>query len=112
MIENGQGVDITGISDKSLVALLKKLFRSMKLKQNESGIYLPHQMGLPTHDLTGSPSPHLESSGNQTSSSGLLHEKQSPPSNVEFTENGNDHATVDLRGPSEKEESPRPTKRR
>ncbi|OAY65783.1 GPALPP motifs-containing protein 1 [Ananas comosus] len=112
MIENGQGVDITGISDKSLVALLKKLFRSMKLKQNESGIYLPRQMGLPTLDLTGSPSPHLEPSGNQLSNSGLLHEEQSLPSNAEFTENRNDHATVDLRGPSEKEESPRPTKRR
>lgn len=54
MIDNGQGVDVGEISDRSLVKLLKKLFRSLKLKRNSNGIYLLPSKGVRTLDIVGS----------------------------------------------------------
>ncbi|XP_042456468.1 uncharacterized protein LOC122041014 isoform X2 [Zingiber officinale] len=53
MIDSGQGVDVGGISDKSLVKLLRRLFQSLNLKKNDYGVYLLHRKGIPTLDIVG-----------------------------------------------------------
>uniref|UniRef100_N1QS86 Uncharacterized protein n=1 Tax=Aegilops tauschii TaxID=37682 RepID=N1QS86_AEGTA len=59
MIDSGEGIDISGISDKPLVKHLKKLFRSLKLKESANGAYLLSAKGVPTLDVVG---PVLEAS--------------------------------------------------
>lgn len=54
MIDNGQGVDLSGISDKSLVKLLKKLFSSLKLEKDRTGVYVLPPKAVPTLDIMGS----------------------------------------------------------
>lgn len=54
IIDSGQAVDVRGISDKSMVKLLKKLFLSLKLKRNEDGVFLLPPNRLPTLDVVGS----------------------------------------------------------
>ncbi|KAH7681445.1 DnaJ domain-containing protein [Dioscorea alata] len=53
MLDNGQGVDLRGISDKSLVKLLKKLFQSLNLDQNEKGVFLLPPLSVPTLEVIG-----------------------------------------------------------
>lgn len=53
MIDSGDGIDISGISDKPLVKRLKKLFRSLRLKESASGAYLLPQKNVPTLDIVG-----------------------------------------------------------
>jgi hypothetical protein len=53
MIDSGEGIDISGISDKPLVKCLKKLFRSLRLKESASGAYLLPQKNVPTLDIVG-----------------------------------------------------------
>ncbi|XP_042461706.1 uncharacterized protein LOC122045523 [Zingiber officinale] len=53
MIDSGQGVDVGGISDKSLVKLLRRLFQSLNLKKNDYGVYLLRRKGIPTLDIVG-----------------------------------------------------------
>ena len=54
MIDNGQAVDVRGISDRSMVKLLKKLFLSLKLKKNDNGLFLLPTNKPPTLDIIGS----------------------------------------------------------
>ncbi|XP_039116047.1 uncharacterized protein LOC120251555 [Dioscorea cayenensis subsp. rotundata] len=54
MLDNGQGVDLRGISEKSLVKLLKKLFQSLNVDQNEKGIFLLPPLSVPTLEVIGS----------------------------------------------------------
>ncbi|KAF0916613.1 hypothetical protein E2562_007897 [Oryza meyeriana var. granulata] len=54
MIDNGEGIDISGISDKPLVKRLKKLFRSLKLRESSNGAYLLPPKTVPTLDVVGS----------------------------------------------------------
>ncbi|RLN23862.1 uncharacterized protein C2845_PM07G11560 [Panicum miliaceum] len=53
MIDSGEGIDISGISDKPLVKRLKKLFRSLRLKESASGAYLLPTKNVPTLDIVG-----------------------------------------------------------
>ncbi|TVU33862.1 hypothetical protein EJB05_15675, partial [Eragrostis curvula] len=53
MIDSGEGIDISGISDKPLVKRLKKLFRSLRLKESASGAYLLPQKNVLTLDIVG-----------------------------------------------------------
>ncbi|CAO2203628.1 unnamed protein product [Urochloa humidicola] len=53
MIDSGEGIDISGISDKPLVKRLKKLFRSLRLKESASGAYLLPPKNVPTLDIVG-----------------------------------------------------------
>jgi hypothetical protein len=53
MIDSGEGIDISGISDKPLVKCLKKLFRSLRLKESASGAYLLPPKNVPTLDIVG-----------------------------------------------------------
>jgi hypothetical protein len=54
MIDNGQGVDLSGISDKSLVKLLKKLFSSLDLEKDRTGVYVLPPKAVPTLDIMSS----------------------------------------------------------
>lgn len=54
MIDSGEGIDISGISDKPLVKRLKKLFRSLRLKESASGAYLLPPKNVPTLGIVGS----------------------------------------------------------
>uniref|UniRef100_A0A1D1ZHX4 DnaJ subfamily C member 14 n=1 Tax=Anthurium amnicola TaxID=1678845 RepID=A0A1D1ZHX4_9ARAE len=64
VVDSGQAVDVRGISDRSMSKLLKKLFRSLKLKQNDDGVFLLAPRRLPTLDVVGSLlSSHVKGSG-------------------------------------------------
>lgn len=54
MIDNGEGVDLSGISDKSLVKLLKKLFTSLNLEKDRYGVYMLPPKAVPVLDIIGS----------------------------------------------------------
>lgn len=54
IIDSGENIDISGISDKLLVKRLKKLFRSLRLKESASGAYLLPSKNVPTLDIVGS----------------------------------------------------------
>ncbi|BAT94412.1 hypothetical protein VIGAN_08101300 [Vigna angularis var. angularis] len=53
MIDNGQAVDIKGISERSLAKHLKKLFLSLNLKENGDRVFLLSSKGRPTLDVLG-----------------------------------------------------------
>lgn len=54
MLDDGQAVDITGMSEKSLTKYLKKLFLSLKLKESDDGIFLLASNSCPTLEIVGS----------------------------------------------------------
>ncbi|XP_071722974.1 uncharacterized protein [Rutidosis leptorrhynchoides] len=53
MIDDGQAVDIKGISEKSLNRHLKKLFRSLNLKEKGDRVFLIRSNAPPTLDVVG-----------------------------------------------------------
>lgn len=52
MIDNGQAVDIKGISERSLIKHLKKLFLSLELKESDGVFVLPSNV-RPTLEVVG-----------------------------------------------------------
>ncbi|KAL6010638.1 hypothetical protein ACLOJK_001075 [Asimina triloba] len=54
MIDSGQAVDTRGMSDKTLVKILRKLFMSLNLKQKDNGVYLLSPKACPTLEVVGS----------------------------------------------------------
>lgn len=54
MIDSGECIDISGISDKPLVKRLKKLFQSLRLKESANETYLLPTKNVPTLDIVGS----------------------------------------------------------
>lgn len=59
MIDNGQAVDIKGISERSLIKHLKKLFLSLSLKEDGDSVFLLPSNVRPTMEVVG---PLLDSS--------------------------------------------------
>ncbi|OMO92742.1 hypothetical protein CCACVL1_06765 [Corchorus capsularis] len=53
MIDDGQAVDIKGISESSLMKHLKKLFVSLNLKENGDRVFLRSSKNRPTLDVVG-----------------------------------------------------------
>lgn len=53
MIDEGQAVDISGLSEKSLVKHLQRLFLSLNLKENGDKIFLLPHKASPTLDVVG-----------------------------------------------------------
>ena len=53
MIDNGQAVDIKGISERSLIKHLKKLFLSLSLKENGDRVFLLPKNVRPTLEVLG-----------------------------------------------------------
>lgn len=88
MIDNGQGVDVRGLSEKSLVKNLERLFVSLKLKQNESGVFLLPSLGHRTLDVIGPIlSSHLKSRNKHLSNSGSPSKEQPLQSDIECGRN-------------------------
>ncbi|PSS19409.1 uncharacterized protein CEY00_Acc11459 [Actinidia chinensis var. chinensis] len=54
MIDDGQAVDISGLSERSLVKHLKKLFQSLNLKENGNQVFLLPPNVRPTMEIIGS----------------------------------------------------------
>ncbi|KAK9070996.1 hypothetical protein SSX86_009564 [Deinandra increscens subsp. villosa] len=63
MIDDGQAVDISGLSEKSLVKYLKKLFLSLNLNEKGNLAFLLPSGGRPTLDVVGSVITKLKSQG-------------------------------------------------
>ncbi|XP_042034403.1 uncharacterized protein LOC121780831 isoform X2 [Salvia splendens] len=53
MIDEGQAVDISGLSEKSLVKHLRRLFISLHLKENGDKVFLLPDKASPTLDIVG-----------------------------------------------------------
>ncbi|KAL2324722.1 hypothetical protein Fmac_023780 [Flemingia macrophylla] len=53
MIDDGQAVDVKGISERSLTKHLKKLFHSLNLKENGDRVFLLPSKARPTLDVVG-----------------------------------------------------------
>ena len=53
MIDDGQAVDISGLSERSLVKHLRKLFLSLKLKENGDNVFLLPSKVCPTLEIIG-----------------------------------------------------------
>ncbi|KAL3638735.1 hypothetical protein CASFOL_016642 [Castilleja foliolosa] len=53
MIDDGQAVDIRGLSEKSLVKHLRRLFKSLNLKENGVQVFLLPHKASPTMDIIG-----------------------------------------------------------
>ncbi|GFP81361.1 gpalpp motifs-containing protein 1 [Phtheirospermum japonicum] len=53
MIDDGQAVDIRGLSEKSLVKHLRRLFKSLNLKENSEQVFLLPHKASPTMDILG-----------------------------------------------------------
>lgn len=53
MIDEGQAVDIRGLSERSLVKHLRRLFISLNLKENGDKVFLLPAKASPTLDIVG-----------------------------------------------------------
>lgn len=53
MIDEGQAVDIRGLSEKSLVKQLRRLFISLNLKENGDKVFLLPHKASPTLEVVG-----------------------------------------------------------
>lgn len=111
MIDSGQGVDVGGISDKSLVKLLRQLFQSLNLKKNDYGVYLLRRKGIPTLDIVGPIlCPYLKTGDSLHPESKAPHTQVSSPSEHSAKDQAeNDRNLNELQG---KDEGPTPGRRR
>ncbi|KAL4323941.1 hypothetical protein GQ457_11G011530 [Hibiscus cannabinus] len=87
MIDDGQAVDIKGISERSLNRHLKKLFLSLNLKENGDRVFLLSSKCRPTLDVVG----HLiqaptEPEEQQPINSGSMKDSQTVPEHTECSQ--------------------------
>lgn len=107
MIDDGQAVDIKGISEKSLAKRLKKLFLSLNLKENGDRVFLLRSKARPTLDVVF---PLIQSYMNmnpmneQVETSTLVPESSSIPIDTGNEQMIDDHATT---GPEDHSVGPR-----
>ncbi|KAJ4808083.1 DNAJ heat shock N-terminal domain-containing protein-like [Rhynchospora pubera] len=104
MIDNGQGVDLSGISDKSLVKLLKKLFAALNLEKDRNDVYILPPKAVPTLDVIGST---LSQYINPEHAS-----KQLESDKDDHLVNSKDEQLVNLNHVSNGEEEPQPAPRK
>ncbi|GMH21798.1 hypothetical protein Nepgr_023640 [Nepenthes gracilis] len=99
MIDNGQAVDIKGISEKLLMKHLKKLFLCLNLKHNGDGVFLLRSNARLTLETVGPIiSSQIEASEQQVNNPQSVHH------DVEFEAAVEDHHMV---GPNTKAPAPR-----
>ena len=97
MIDDGQAVDIKGISEKSLAKHLKKLFLSLNLMENGDRVFLLHSKARPTLDVVF---PLIQSYMNMTplneqaDTSAPVPESSSVPIDTGNKQMVDDHATA------------------
>lgn len=72
MIDGGQAVDIKGISERSLIKHLRKLFLALNLKHNDGVFLLPSNV-RPTLEVVG---PMIQTSLEPISGLNEMHPKQ------------------------------------
>ncbi|CAL9068776.1 uncharacterized protein LOC135628019 isoform X1 [Musa acuminata AAA Group] len=112
MVDSGQGVDVGGISDRSLVRILKKLFQSLRLKRN-NGVYLLPPKGIPTLDIVGMTLlSHLKSRDNLCSMSEACDSQQPSLSDHIHKKDKADSNDAKLDEAQENHELPTPGRRR
>ncbi|KAL1343559.1 hypothetical protein HN51_029925 [Arachis hypogaea] len=94
MIDDGQAVDIKGISEKSLMKHLKKLFLSLKLKENGDRVFLLPSKAHPTLDVVG-PIIHsfMDPMKEQADASAAIPETSSVPVDAGSEQVANEHIT-------------------
>ncbi|ONK79163.1 uncharacterized protein A4U43_C01F3570 [Asparagus officinalis] len=113
MIDSGQGVDVSGIPDESLVKQLKKLFVLLKLKRNESGVFLLPELGHCTLDIIGPIlCSHLKARDEDLPNSSSPIREQSSKSERESVKNEVDADVARVPESLPKNESPTPPRRR
>ncbi|XVF73960.1 hypothetical protein PTKIN_Ptkin13bG0022900 [Pterospermum kingtungense] len=84
MIDDGQAVDIRGISERSLSKHLKKLFHSLNLKENGGRVFLLSSNSRPTLDVVGHLiQAHTEPKEQQPTNSGSVKDAPSIPEHAE-----------------------------
>ncbi|TYK31568.1 splicing factor, arginine/serine-rich 19 isoform X2 [Cucumis melo var. makuwa] len=87
MIDDGQAVDISGISVKSLTKRLKKLFLSLNLEESQERVFLLPSSVHPTLEVIGPLiEMHMDQKSNPVDDSITLDDKSSPPLNMETTQ--------------------------
>ncbi|KAA3486980.1 calponin-like proteiny domain-containing protein [Gossypium australe] len=87
MIDDGQAVDIKGISERSLNKHLKKLFLSLKLKENGDRVFLLSSKSRPTLDVVGHLiQAHTEPKEQQLTNSGSVKDAHLIPEHAESSQ--------------------------
>ncbi|KAI8531192.1 hypothetical protein RHMOL_Rhmol11G0118100 [Rhododendron molle] len=106
MIDDGQAVDISGLSQKSLVKHLKKLFQSLNLKENGNQVFLLPPNVCPTLEIVG-PIIHTQTKSRQQQSdySVSLHNIHSAAPDEEYRQGAEDNTTMPH--PNENVDAPR-----
>ncbi|KAG6607621.1 hypothetical protein SDJN03_00963, partial [Cucurbita argyrosperma subsp. sororia] len=94
MIDDGQAVDISGISERTLAKRLKKLFLSLNLEESQERVFLLPSNGHPTLEAIGPLiQTHMEQKKNQFDHSVTPDNKSSPPLNTETTQSSKDNVS-------------------
>lgn len=100
MIDDGQAVDIRGITERSLNKHLKKLFLSLNLKENGDRVFLLSSNSRPTLDVVGHLiQSHTEPKEQQPTNSGSVKDAPLIPEHAEcgqvMDENNSDRDDID-----------------
>ena len=94
MIDDGQAVDISGISERTLAKRLKKLFLSLNLEESQERVFLLPSNGHPTLEAIGPLiQTHMEQKKNQFDHSVTPDNKSSPPLNTETTQSSKENVS-------------------
>ncbi|KAJ0883895.1 hypothetical protein HanPSC8_Chr10g0427101 [Helianthus annuus] len=107
MIDDGQAVDISGLSEKSLVKYLKKLFLSLNLNEKGNLVFLLPSGVPPTLEVVESVISKSKSQGPS------INENHEPPNNL-YTEQPNEERKLDDGGSNPtytQDDMPAPKKR-
>ncbi|KAE9446413.1 hypothetical protein C3L33_21689, partial [Rhododendron williamsianum] len=106
MIDGGQAVDISGLSQKSLVKHLKKLFQSLNLKENGNQVFLLPPNVCPTLEIVG-PIIHTQTKSRQQQSDYSVspHNIHSAAPDEEYRQGADDNTTMPH--PNENVDAPR-----
>ncbi|MFS7900884.1 hypothetical protein Hanom_Chr00s148048g01821111 [Helianthus anomalus] len=107
MIDDGQAVDISGLSEKSLVKYLKKLFLSLNLNEKGNLVFLLPSGAPPTLEVVGSVISKSKSQGPS------INDNYEPPNNL-HTKQPNEERKLDDGGSNPtytQDDMPAPKKR-
>lgn len=87
MIDDGQAVDISGISVKCLTKRLKTLFVSLNLEESQERVFLLPSSVRPTLEVIGPLiEMHMDQKSKPVDDAITLDDKSSPPLNMEATQ--------------------------
>ncbi|KAK1417660.1 hypothetical protein QVD17_26792 [Tagetes erecta] len=95
MIDDGQAVDISGLSEKSLVKYLKKLFLSLNLNEKGNLVFLLPSGVPPTLEVVGCVIAKLKSQGRSIIDNHVPHDNlhnEQPNEELKLDDGGSNHA--------------------